>query len=133
MPDTTSSYHDIMRKARLAEDNSEKEKAEKLYRQAIKKEPHLEQAYQRLMILLRKQKKYEEELSLITKAIHQFEEFYKQRSEKLLGKHSQATRISNALAKSLGQNGKKTEAIFYPQPIPKWIQRQSVVEKKLGK
>jgi hypothetical protein len=57
---------------------------------------------------------------------------YQKKSERLLGKNKSVERLSNALAKSLGQKGKKTETTFYPEPIFKWMKRQKVVEKKLG-
>lgn len=126
------SYNELMTEGGEAEENSELEKAAKIYERAIKLEPHEEQPYNRLMIVYRKLTWYEDELKTIKKGITAFEEFYEKKSEKLLGKNKTAERLSNALAKSLGQKGKKTEAMFYPEPIPKWMKRQKVIEKKLG-
>jgi hypothetical protein len=95
-------------------------------------EPHEEQPYNRLMIVYRKLTWYEEELKTIKKGIEAFQQIYQKKSERLLGKNQTASRLSNALAKSLGQKGKKTESLFYPEPIPKWMKRQKTVEKKLG-
>ena len=69
---------------------------------------------------------------LINKGIRTFEEFYQKRSEKLIAGKKTATQLSNALAKSLGQRGKKVQELYYPEPIPKWIKRREMVEKKLG-
>ena len=125
-------YRELIEEAREAEQNNELEKAAKWYERAIKMEPHEEQPYNRLMIIYRKLKRYEDELRIIKKGIEAFQEVYQKKSERLLGKNQSVTRLSNALAKSLGQKGKKTEAQYYPEPIPKWIKRQTVVEKKLG-
>jgi tetratricopeptide (TPR) repeat protein len=121
-----------MKEAKEAEENNELENAAKVYARAIKAEPHDEQAYNRLMIIYRKLRWYEEELKIIKKGIAAFEELYQKKSERLFGKNEKVARLSNALAKSLGQRGKKTEALYLPEPIPKWMKRQKLVEKKLG-
>jgi tetratricopeptide (TPR) repeat protein len=120
-----------MKEAKEFEENNELENAAKLYARAAKAEPHDEQAYNRLMIIYRKLQWYEEELKIIKKGIAAFEELYQKKSERLFGKNQKVARLSNALAKSLGQRGKKTEALYLPEPIPKWMKRQKVVEKKL--
>ena len=126
------SYHELMNEAKEAEENGELENAAKIYEKAIKAEPHEEQPYSRLMVIYRKLTWYEDELKLIKKGIASFETLYQKKSERLLGKNQSVARLSNALAKSLGQNKKKAESAFYPEPIPKWLKRQKVVEKKLG-
>jgi tetratricopeptide (TPR) repeat protein len=126
------SYHELISEAKEAEDNNELEKAAKIYERAIKTEPHEEKPYNRIMIIYRELTWYEEELKIIKKGIAAFEELYQKKSEKILGKNQSVARLSNALAKSLGQKGKKVEAAYYPEPISKWMKRQKVVEKKLG-
>lgn len=126
------SYNELIAEAREAEANNELENAAKLYVRAARLAPHEELPYNRLMIVYRKLTWYEEELKIIKKAISTFEEFYQEKTERLVGKNKTVERISNALAKSLGQRGKKTEQLYYPEPIPKWLKRQRVVERKLG-
>jgi hypothetical protein len=132
MPSKTGSGIDLLKEARQAEENNDTETAAKLYQRLIRKHPHLEEPYGRLMVIYRKQKDYEAELDVINKGVTAFEEFYRQRSEKVFSGHKQAQRLSLALARSLGQSTKKTEQL-YPQPIPKWLKRQEVVQKKLGR
>jgi tetratricopeptide (TPR) repeat protein len=127
------SFGELMAEAKEAESNDDPSSAIKLYQRAIKMERHNEIPYNRLMILYRKQKQYEEELDLINKGIQEFEEFYQKRSEKLIAGRKSAAQLSNALAKSLGQRGKKVQELYFPEPVPKWIKRRNVVEKKLGK
>jgi Zn-dependent metalloprotease len=126
------SYHELMHEAKEAEENNELEKAAKIYERAVRTEPHEEQPYNRLMVIYRKLTWYEDELKTIKKGIANFEALYQKKSERLLGKNQSVARLSNALAKSLGQKGKKIEPLYYPEPIPKWTKRQKVVEKKLG-
>ena len=126
-------FHEFMDEAKEAEENNELEQAAKLYERAVKLQPHNEQPYNRLMIIYRKLQDYENELKLINKGIKEFEEFYQKRTNKILGRHQKAAQLSNALARSLGQKGKKENYSYYPEPIPKWIKRQQVVEKKLGR
>ncbi|HWJ89626.1 MAG TPA: hypothetical protein VNR87_00860 [Flavisolibacter sp.] len=133
MPSNAGSASELLIEAREAEENNDWENAAKLYQRAIKKQPHLEEAFARLMVIYRKQKNYEAELDVINKGIRAFEEFYRKRAEKFIGNDKQAQRLSTALARSLGQSGKTTSELLYPEPIPKWLKRQQVVEKKLGK
>jgi tetratricopeptide (TPR) repeat protein len=121
-----------MKEGKEAEENNELETAAKVYARAVKAEPHDEQPYNRLMIIYRKLQWYEEELKIIKKGIAAFEDLYQKKSERLFGKNKSVARLSDALARSLGQRGKKTEALYLPEPIPKWMKRQKVVEKKLG-
>ena len=128
----TKPYSELIKEARKAEENNELEKAAKVYERAVTSEPHEEQPYNRLMVIYRKLTWYEDELKIIKKGISAFEQLYQKKSERLVGKNSSVARLSNALAKSLGQKGKKTETFYLPEPIPKWMKRQKVVEKKLG-
>ena len=125
------SFDEIMNEAREYESGDEIDKAIKLYQRAIKLEPHNELPYNRLMIIYRKQKQFEDELELINKGIKTFEEFYRKRSEKLISKHKGAAKLSDALAKSLGQRGKNVQDLYQPEPIPKWTKRKQLVEKKV--
>jgi hypothetical protein len=131
MASKTGSVIDLLHDARQAEENNDTDTATKLYQLLIRKQPHLEEPYSRLMVIYRKQKDYESELDIISKGIRAFEEFYKKRAEKVLG-NKEAQRLSTALARSLGKGEKKAGSVLYPQPIPKWLKRQEVVEKKLG-
>lgn len=126
------SYDKLIAEAKEAEANNELEKASKIYERAITSEPHEELPYNRLMVIYRKLAWYEDELKIIRKGITAFEQFYQKKSERLLGRNKSVERLSNALAKSLGQKGKKTVSLYYPEPIPKWMKRQKTVEKKLG-
>jgi tetratricopeptide (TPR) repeat protein len=126
------SYFELLAEAKEAEENNELEKAATLYQRAVKLEPHEELPYNRLMILYRKLTRYKDELKIIKKGIEAFQDLYQKKSDKFIGKNPTVARLSNALAKSLGQKGKKTESLYYPEPISKWMKRQTVVEKKLG-
>jgi tetratricopeptide (TPR) repeat protein len=126
------SYRELLLEGKEAEENNALEKAASLYERAVKSEPHEEHAYNRLMIIYRKLTWYEEELKTIKKAITAFEELYHKKTKRIIGKNKTVERLSNALAKSLGQKGKKTDTLYYPEPIPRWMRRQKTVEKKLG-
>jgi len=125
-------YSELISDGKEAEENNELEKAAKIYERAIKIEPHEELPYNRLMIIYRKLTLYEDELKIIKKGITAFEQFYQKKSERFLAKSQSVAKLSNALAKSLGQKGNKIEDVYHPEPISKWMKRQKVVEKKLG-
>ena len=53
-------FHELISKAKEAEENGETDDATILFERALKKEPHNELPYNRLMVLYRKEKNYEE-------------------------------------------------------------------------
>lgn len=126
-------FKELITEAKDAEANDQLKDAAKLYERAVKMEPHEESPYDRLMIIYRKLYQYENELKIINKGVAAFEEFYKKKAGKIVGKNTTAERLSKSLAKSLGLTDKKGNDIYHLQPIEKWLKRKKVVEKKLGK
>ncbi|MGN6196841.1 MAG: hypothetical protein ACTHOB_18015 [Ginsengibacter sp.] len=101
-----------------------------LYHQILKKDPLQTNAYDRLMILYRKEKNYKKELSTINSGIKAFEQFYKNQ----LGKPSRKiSEISNQLNKAFHLVDKKGNSLYTPEPIDRWLKRKGVVEKKIEK
>ena len=99
----------------------------KEYEEAIKKNALSERAYDRLMIIYRKEKNYKKELRIITAGIKAFESFYnskKSRSKKIAD-------ISQKLNRSFGFTDKKGNSLYDPEPIARWKKRKEVVEKKI--
>lgn len=99
------------------------------YEAAIKNDPLAEKAYDRLMILYRKEKDYKSELKLINAGIKAFESFYK--SKKSSSK--KITEISNKLNRSFGFTDKKGNSLNDPEPIARWKKRKVTVEKRIKK
>jgi hypothetical protein len=101
-----------------------------LYHQVLKKDPLQTHAYDRLMILYRKEKNYKKELSVIDSGIKTFERFYKEQ----LGKPSRKiSEISKQLNKAFHLVDKKGNSLYTPEPIDRWLKRKEVVEKKMEK
>jgi tetratricopeptide (TPR) repeat protein len=125
------SLHEILAEAKEAELNGNTAEATKLYERAIKQEPADERAYDRLMIIYRKEKDYGAELKVINKGIEAFQKLYQAKSKKIVGSDKEAVRLSNALIKSLGLKDKKGNDLIEHQPIAKWKKRREVVMKKL--
>jgi len=120
---------ELLLEAKQAEANEDPKAAEKNYVQLIRQDPHNEFPYDRLMIIYRKQKRYEEELELINKGLKNFTDLYQKKQDKLLSKHKALSRLSNALIKK----AKLDPGAFSPEPIAKWLKRKEMVEKKLKK
>lgn len=112
-----------------AEDAEEKDisQAIKEYEEVIQKDPLAEKAYNRLMILYRKEKDYKKELRLINSGIKAFENFY--RSKKTGSK--KIAEISKKLNRSFGFTDKKGNAVYDPEPIARWKKRKVTVEKRI--
>lgn len=121
-------YAELIKEARKAEEDAEIKDAIDLYEKAIKQKPVLEQPYGRLMILYRKEKQYSKELKVIDKALDVFTSMYDKKKAVFSGA-GKVAQLSKALLKTVG--GTKKDENYYPEPIPKWLKRKAVVEKKL--
>ena len=119
---------EILREAKEAENTENIEDAIRLYQEAISTDELNEHAYNRLMMLFRRQKEYKKELRIIKAGIKVFEEFYE---SKIPNKSKTITAISNKLNKSFGLADKKGNRIYSPEPIAKWKKRKLIVEKRI--
>lgn len=99
----------------------------KEYEEAIKKNTLAEKAYDRLMILYRKEKNYKKEFRIITAGIKAFESFYKSKKSR----SKKIADISQKLNRSFGFTDKKGNSLYDPEPIARWKKRKEVVEKKI--
>ena len=88
-----------------------------------------EYAYDRLMIIYRKNKEYKKEKAVIIKAIKAFEQFYKSTSKAPRSK--KIILLSKAFMKSTGLADKKGKLLYQKEPLARWNKRKVVVEKKL--
>ncbi len=105
-----------------------------LYEQNIKEPVADPFAYERLMILYRKQKAYKDELRVIKKGIQVFKEQTKQVLQNNIARKknkSEVEKLSNAFMKGAGLIDRKGNETHIPEPINKWMKRQVVVEKKI--
>lgn len=118
-----------LKEAEKAEEKEDVSLAIKDYENAIQKDPLAEKAYDRLMILYRKDKNYKKELQLINSGIKAFESFYKSRKSG----SKKIAEISKKLNKSFGFTDKKGNAIYDPEPIARWKKRKVTVEKRIKK
>jgi tetratricopeptide (TPR) repeat protein len=112
-----------------AEEKEDIPLAIKDYESAIQADPLLEKAYDRLMILYRKEKNYKKELQLINSGIKAFENFYKSRKSN----SKKIAEISKKLNKSFGFTDKKGNAVYDPEPIARWKKRKITVQKRIKK
>ena len=97
------------------------------YEEIIQKDPLAEKAYDRLMILYRKEKDYKKELKLINAGIKAFERFYRSRKSS----SKKIAEISKKLNRSFGFTDKKGNAVYDPEPIARWKKRKLTVEKRI--
>lgn len=116
-------------KARELERDGEFQKAAAAYEKVIKSDPTNEYAYDRLMILYRKNREYSKEKALINTGLKAFRELYKTTSR--LPTSRKLTALSNALMKATGLADKRGKAIYEREPLGRWSKRLKVVERKL--
>lgn len=119
--------------ARLAEQDNDLNKAIKLYEQSIREDYADEFAFERLMIIYRKQKEYGDELRVINRAIKVFQQSMEDHLKHSLARHidgKKLEKISNAI---ITRSGLKKEEVHFPDPVDKWIKRKEIVEQKMEK
>lgn len=120
---------DPMERAIFFEKEQAWEKAIPIYEKLIRDNPLNEIAYNRLMIIHRKEQSYRKEKAIINKAIKAFEGFYRVRTK---GRPSQKIlSLSKAFMKSTGLADKKGKPLYQKEPLGKWYRRLQVVEKRL--
>ena len=106
-----------------------------VYQQQVKKGTLSTIPYDRLMIYYRKQKRYSEELEVISKGIEALQNFYADQQKQALRSrmNPKLEALSRKIGKSTGLLDKKGKEVYLPEPLPKWIKRKSVVEDKINK
>jgi hypothetical protein len=117
--------------AREAEKDDDLNKAIRFYEQNIREDHADKFAFERLMIIYRKHKEYQNELRVIKRGIEVFQKKFKERVKHSLGRRvsdKKIEQLSNAIIKISGQ---KKEALHFPDPVDKWLKRKEIVEKKL--
>ncbi len=122
-------YMELIDSGRQYELDDDPTKAIKCYKDAISQNPVDIFPFSRLMILYRKEKKYEEELKVINKAIETFKSFYDKRIKKF-SRPNKLGQASKALLNHLNKGDKGLDE--YPAPVPAWLKRKELVEQKLG-
>ena len=104
------------------------------YREQVKKGLFSPLPYDRLMIHYRKEKNFNEELKVIKKGIEVFRKYYTTLQVSASKKQkSKIAELSRKISRSTGLVDKKGNDTYLPEPLPRWIKRQSVVEQKLNK
>jgi tetratricopeptide (TPR) repeat protein len=120
--------HQLYEKLDALQEKTDPVAAVKTYEAILKKDDLNINAYNRLMILYRKQKEYKKEAALIKKAIAAYGAFYKKHqpshSKKIIS-------LSKALAKSTGLTGRSGKALYDPEPIAGWKKRLENLKKKM--
>ena len=122
---------EMLGEAKEAEAMGDFDKAASYYQKVIKTDPHNEIAYNRLMIIYRKRKEFKDELDIVNKAIHAFEELHA--SSVKTSSSKKVSNLSNAFLKATGLADKNGKLLHVPEPLGKWMRRKALLEKKLGK
>ena len=120
-----------MDEARQLEKEGKSADALKIYR-ALARRKHLNaDAYSRMMVILRKQKKYEAELETIEQAIAAAEKAIASNQEAFDDKDRDSAALSRKLAKSLGLLNEEGLPVYEEPQLRAWRKRETVVEKRL--
>jgi len=119
----------LLDKAKYFEQQRELGKAAAAYEKVIRENPLNEYAYDRLMIIYRKEKEYRKEKVIIARAIKAFEQFYKNALK--VPRSLKVVSLSKAFMKSTGLADKKGKLLYQKEPLARWNKRKMIVEKKL--
>lgn len=120
-----------MDEARQLEKEGKSADALKIYRALARRKPLNADAYSRMMVILRKQKKYEAELETIQQAIAAAEKAIASNQEAFDDKDRDSAALSRKLAKSLGLLNEEGLPVYEEPQLRAWRKRETVVEKRL--
>ena len=99
------------------------------YKKMVRTHPLKEEVYDRMMILYRREKNYEQEMQVIIKAVKAFQEKFGKQQEHLKGR--KLVSLSKSLLLSTGLADKKGNPVYEHEPIARWNKRKKLVEKRL--
>jgi tetratricopeptide (TPR) repeat protein len=125
------SHKSLLEQARQLEAKDDLPGAIALYDEALSNDPLTIAAYNRLMIIYRRQKAYKKELDTINKGIKSLEDNVHQTRTAWMKAHRKAAKISQALAKSLGQIDAKGKLTNEDPVITGWKRRKALILKRM--
>jgi hypothetical protein len=116
-----------IKEAEEAEEEQNVSIAKEDLKEVIRNNSLAEKAYDRLMILYRREKDYKSELKLINAGIKAFEAFYKSKKSR----SKKIAEVSDKLNRAFGFTDKKGNNIYDPEPVARWKKRKATVLKRL--
>ncbi|KAA2240283.1 hypothetical protein F0L74_29400 [Chitinophaga agrisoli] len=131
MPKQRTSNKDLLEQAQQLEAEDRLPEAAGYYTKVITADPLNTHAYNRLMIIFRKQKEYRKELTVINKAIKTYEDSMRQEQQAWLKNNRKMARLSKALAHSLGLIDPKGKPLHEDRMVSTWRKRRELVTQKL--
>lgn len=117
--------------ARNLETANEFAQAIKAYQSVLKKNPLHTGATSRLLILYRKEKNIQAELSLLKDSIKSHENHIEQEKREWISEHKKIAEDSRPLAKMLGMLGPNELPNYEDEIIQKWQRRLNALEKRI--
>ncbi|PWV45806.1 bacterial transcriptional activator domain-containing protein [Chitinophaga sp. S165] len=121
----------LLVKAKEAESLGDSTKALALYQQVVNNDPLEEMAWQRLMVIYRKQRDYKSELKIINLALKSYEAHNKDAQKQWLLKNKKSATLFKSLAKSLGLMDSKGIITNNDPILDKWNYRKEWVTARL--
>ena len=121
----------LLSKAKQLEKQGAAEKATALYEKITRKDPFDEYAYNRLMIIHRKNKEYKKEKAVLDAAIKALQQLY---SDSLrLPATPRIKTLSKQILKATGLADKSGNLLYEREPLHRWKTRRELVIKKIKK
>ena len=121
-----------MEEARQLEKDEKYADALKIYRVLTRRKHLNAEAYSRMMIILRRQKKYQDELEVIQRAIAAAEKAIGANQQAFDAKDPEAVDLGRKLATSLGLLDDEGLPVYEEPQLQAWRKREAVVEKRLA-
>lgn len=125
------SVKEKMTKARGLEREGDMSAAVKIYKGIIQTDPLHSAAYNRLMIIYRRQKQYRDELVVIKQGIDAYEKDLWDDQMAWKKANRRSATVSRSLAKSLGLLDDKGRPTYEDPHINTWRKREAVARRKL--
>lgn len=122
-----------MSAARQAEKSGDLKSAEKLYQKIVKAHPAAFTAFDRLMVIYRKQKELSKELETIDLAIGNFKKDYLEKQQAWIAKNEAAAGLSRDLAISLGLMDHEGLPVSADPQLSRWLKRKELLLRRSEK
>jgi tetratricopeptide (TPR) repeat protein len=120
---------DWITRATDLEKNGELDRAADAWLRVLKAHSLYVPAYDRLMIIYRKQKEYHKELKMINKAISVFKERFEKKKPAY---NKKITALSKALLKATGLGDKKGGSLYQLGELARWNKRKKLLQNRLS-
>jgi hypothetical protein len=119
------------RKAKEAEKAGDTGAAIRLYEANIKYDYADRTAFERLMVIYRRQKKFRDEVRVIDRGLELFQQLGREHTEHALSRRVNGKKLAALSRAILRKSGLQQQQSPLPEPLNKWLKRKEIAQNKV--